>query len=132
MMSRVAQLVIVAAVAAVVLFAVVAKADIQCYECIPTPTKDCSEESDFSTVNCPGANAYCRKMIQNVESKVSYVLQCGNAEGGMDKPYYNTANDYVKANVYHCNDKPKCNSAVNNVVSPLAAVIVVALAWMLH
>ena len=35
-------------------------------------------------------------MIQNVESKVSYVLQCGNAEGGMDKPYYNTANDYVK------------------------------------
>jgi len=131
MMSRVAQLVIVAAVAAV-LFAVVAKADIQCYECIPTPTKDCADESTFTTVNCPGANAYCRKMIQNVESKVSYVLQCGNAEGGMDKPYYNTANDYVKANVYHCNDKPKCNSAVNNVVSPLAAVIVVALAWMLH
>ena len=37
-----------------------------------------------------------------------------------------------QANVYHCNNKPKCNSAVNNVVSPLAAVIVVALAWMLH
>jgi len=131
-MSRVAQLVVVAAVAAVVLFAVVAKADIDCYECIPTPTKTCADASTFDTVTCKGENAYCRKMIQNVESTVSYVLQCGSAEGGMDKPYYNTANDYVKANVYHCNNKPKCNSAVNNVVSPLAAVIVVALAWMLH
>ena len=95
-MSRVAQLVVVAAVAAVVLFAVVAKADIDCYECIPTPTKTCADASTFDTVTCKGENAYCRKMIQNVESTVSYVLQCGSAEGGMDKPYYNTANDYVK------------------------------------
>jgi len=116
------------AAAAAVLFAAAAEADLECYECLPTQKMKCEDDSMYKTVNCPGG--YCRKMIQKVHGDVSYVLQCGNAEGGMKKPHYNTANDYVKAYVYHCNS-PLCNSAVNNIVSPLL-VAVVALAWMRH
>ena len=51
----------------------------------------------------------------------------------MKKPYYNTANDYVKANVYHCDDKPLCNSADGLGVSKVVATLaVVAAAWVLH
>ena len=61
------------------------------------------------------------------------MLQCANAEGGMEKTYYNTANDYVKANVYHCNDKELCNSADGLGVSKVVATLaVVAAAWMLQ
>ena len=93
MMSGVGKLVVVAAVAFVI-FAAVAKADLQCYECIPTPTKKCEDNSMYAEVDCQGE--YCRKIVQNVQGEVSYVLQCGTAEGGMDKPHYTTANDYVK------------------------------------
>jgi len=119
------------AVALAAVFAVSAVAALQCYECIPTPTKDCDDKSDYVVKTCDGAEPYCRKMIQNVQGKVNYVLQCGQAPGGMKKPYYNTANDYVKANVYHC-DKDKCNSAVSVGASKIAAVVVVAVAWMMH
>jgi len=119
------------ALAVVAVFAVSAVAALQCYECIPTPTKDCDDKADYTVKTCEEPNPYCRKMIQNVQGKVNYVLQCGKAEGGMDKPYYNTANDYVKANVYHCN-KDKCNSAVSVGASKIAAVVVVAVAWMMH
>lgn len=128
-MSRIAQLMVVLALAAV--FAVSTVSAILCYECIPTPLQDCSDKNDFDTKDCGDGN-YCRKMIQNVQGKVNYVLQCGRAEGGMKKPTYHTANDYVKANVYHCNDKDRCNSADSATISKLAAVAVLAVAWMLH
>ena len=127
-MSRIAQLMVVLALAAV--FAVSTVSAIWCYECIPTPLQDCSDRSMFSSVDC-GQGNYCRKMIQNVQGKVNYVLQCGRAEGGMKKPEYHTANDYVKVNVYHC-DKDNCNSADSSTISKLAAVAVLAVAWMLH
>jgi len=119
------------ALALAAVFAVSTVAALECYKCIPAPEKDCDDESQFEVQKCEGEKPYCRKMIQNVAGKVNYVRQCGKAAGGMEKPYYNTANDYVKANVYHC-DKDKCNSAVNVGASKIAAVAVVAIAWMLH
>lgn len=133
-MSRFAQLLISLALVAV--FAASAVTAFKCWECFPTKDKDCSEEKDRTQVECPAvAEPYCRKMIQNVENKVSYVLQCGEAPSktaeGKFKEYYNTANDYVKANVYHC-ASDKCNSAVSVGFSKIAAVAVVVIAWMLH
>jgi len=94
-------------------FGVSTVAAIQCYSCIPNPdTKvDCSNLEDATKETCPKGSDYCRKMIQTVLGSTSYVLQCGKDASGMEKPYYNTANDYVKANVYHCDDKDLCNSA---------------------
>lgn len=133
-MSRFAQLLISLALVAV--FAASAVTAFKCWECFPTKDKDCSEEKDRTQVECPAvAEPYCRKMIQNVENKVSYVLQCGEAPSktaeGKFKEYYNTANDYVKANVYHCKTD-SCNSASDIGASKIAAVAIVALAWMLR
>jgi len=135
-MSRFAQLLI--SLALVAAFAASAVTAFKCWECFPTKDKDCSEEKDRTQVECDAsvAEPYCRKMIQNVENKVSYVLQCGGAESKMAdgktfKEYYNTANDYVKANVYHCKTD-SCNSASDVGASKIAAVAIVALAWMLR
>jgi len=129
-MSRSAQFLVALALFGV--FAASAVSALNCFECLPNPDKDCDDRSQFKSVTCDkGDNPYCRKMIQNVQGKVNYVLQCAYAEGGMEKPYYNTANDYVKANVYHC-DKDECNSAVSVGASKIAAVAVLAIAWMLH
>ena len=119
------------ALALAAVFAASAVSALKCFECIPTKDKDCSDSSDFVSKTCPGENPYCRRMIQNVLGNVNYVLQCAHAEGGMAKPYYNTANDYVKANVYHC-DTDECNAATAVGVSKVAAVAALALAWMLH
>jgi len=102
-------------IALAAVFSVSTVAAIQCYSCTPNPAaeEDCSdlESAAVEKKTCEKGFDYCRKMIQTVLGKTSYVMQCGGAAGGMEKPYYNTANDYVKANVYHCNDKDLCNSA---------------------
>jgi len=100
-------------IALAAVFGVSTVAAIQCYSCVPDPAtkKDCSNLDDAKAETCPSGSDYCRKMIQTVLGTTTYVLQCGKDAAGMEKPYYNTANDYVKANVYHCNDKDLCNSA---------------------
>jgi len=111
----------------------------KCMKCIPHAKKDCSTKDMWEEEVCENDNSYCRRMIQNVSGKTSYVLQCGYGSGkglgdpkeGKDREYYNTANDYVKANVYHC-DTDLCNSAVGATLSKLTTVAVLALAWMLH
>jgi len=130
-MSRIAQLLV--ALALVAVFAASAVSAFKCKKCIPDAgsKKDCQDPIDYEDETCTGEKPYCRRMVQNVEGKVSLVLQCAAAEGGLVKPYYNTANDYVKANVYHCYEE-LCNSASDIGASKLAAVVVVALAWMLH
>lgn len=107
-------------------------AALKCKKCIPTDKIDCKNEADYTDETCSAAEPYCRRMIQNVAGKTSLVLQCGADPAGLKKEYYNTANDYVKANVYHCYEKDFCNSASDFGVSKLAAIAVVALAWMLH
>lgn len=122
-----------ASLALIAVFAASAVTAFQCYKCYPTDEKDCTEEAQFEVEICNATKPYCRKMIQNVEGKVSHVLQCGYADADTEdyKEKYNTANDYVKANVYHCTEE-KCNSASDIGASKVAAVAVVALAWMLH
>merc|ERR1712212_517393 len=103
----------------------------------PHRKKSCVDESEWEADDepCTGADPYCRRMIQNVEGKISMVLQCGTAPSldkeGKFKEYYNTANDYVKASIYHCKGD-LCNSASDFGASKVAAVAVVAIAWMLH
>lgn len=125
-----------ASLALIAVFAASAVTAFQCYKCYPTDEKDCTEEAQFEVEICNATKPYCRKMIQNVEGKVSHVLQCGTTPKGFTpkglvREKYNTANDYVKANVYHCTEE-KCNSASDIGASKVAAVAVVALAWMLH
>lgn len=135
-MSR--QLQLLFGLALVAVFAATTVSALKCASCTQTKEDDCSDPSSANTkeeVCQPGANGekpYCRLMIQNVQGTVTYVRQCGSAAGGMKKPYYNTANDYVKASVYHCDDKDLCNGATSFFVSKMAAVGVVAIAWMLH
>jgi len=128
-MNRVLMVIALAAV-----FGVSTVAAIQCYNCVPNADVDCSSLESAEKKTCEKGYDYCRKMIQTVLGKTSYVLQCGKDAGGMEKPYYNTANDYVKANVYHCNDKDLCNSADAMGASKMifAAVAVSLALWRLH
>jgi len=134
-MSRIAQLLVSLALMAVLAASVVTA--LKCKKCIPTEKKSCVDESEWEADDepCTGADPYCRRMIQNVEGKISMVLQCGTAPSldkeGKFKEYYNTANDYVKASIYHCKGD-LCNSASDFGASKVAAVAVVAIAWMLH
>jgi len=103
----------------------------KCYLCIPEGDKDCTKEEDRVLTDCKGTNPYCRKMEQNVLGTTQYVYQCAEDAAGREKLYYNTANDYVKASVYHCLDE-QCNGASHKMASGFAATLIVAVAWMLH